>query len=590
MSEVINALQKACRAGNVSEMALHFAGLLHRLDPEANPSVVLAGALAGERALLGDVCVDLASVAGGPAFEGEDDGALAGPELEPWRQALRDCALVSDGDRTTPLVLTDDGRLYLYRYHELERRLADLIIRRARPVSDTPDPSLLTDTLEDLFSDDPGSEDQRKAAAQAVDQQLLVISGGPGTGKTATVVRILALVHRLALVSPERILLCAPTGKAAARLREVLAGAGGMFPEDLQRVPHAVTVHRLLGSRPGQRPRYDAKRRLPCDLLILDEASMVDLSLMTSLFDAVPDDARLILLGDRDQLSSVEAGAVLGDICRAADSGALPDCLATLKHNWRFESDSALGALASAVRAAQGSEAKALLENTDGTEVGLIPVADGAALDTLLAKRVVPMFADLQRLVLDGAGIETVFAKRDEMIVLCAHRRGPRGVTDINARIQSRLGGRAKASSDDPVFPGMPLMVMRNDPVLGLYNGDVGIVVPDRETPGRLQAVFQDTQGEIRAISLGRLPEHAPAYAFTVHKAQGSQAPAVTLILPENVSPILSRELVYTAVTRAEHSLEIWGSQEVLTAAIHRSARRPTGLADRLQQSKDSCL
>jgi len=136
----------------------------------------------------------------------------------------------------------------------------------------------------------------------------------------------------------------------------------------------------------------------------------------------------------------------------------------------------------------------------------------------------------------------------------------------------------------------MPLMVMRNDPVLGLYNGDVGIVVPDRETPGRLQAVFQDTQGEIRAISLGRLPEHAPAYAFTVPKAQGSQAPAVTLILPENVSPILSRELVYTAVTRAEHSLEIWGSQEVLTAAIHRSARRPTGLADRLQQSKDSCL
>ncbi|MBT5817374.1 MAG: AAA family ATPase, partial [Proteobacteria bacterium] len=218
MSDVITALQRACRAGNVSEMALHFAGLLDRLDPKANPSVVLAGALASERALSGDVCVHLASVAGAPAFEGEDDVALAGPELEPWRQALRDCALVSDGDWTAPLVLTDDGRLYLYRYHELERRLADLITRRAGHISDTVDQSQLNDALDALFSDDPGSADQRAAAAQAVDQQLLVISGGPGTGKTATVVRILALVHRLALARPERILLCAPTGKAAARL------------------------------------------------------------------------------------------------------------------------------------------------------------------------------------------------------------------------------------------------------------------------------------------------------------------------------------------------------------------------------------
>ena len=175
MSEVITALQRACRAGNVSEMALHFAGLLDRLDPEANPSVVLAGALAGERALLGDVCVDLASVAGGPAFEGEDDGVLEGPELEPWRQALRDCALVSDGDRMAPLVLTDDGRLYLYRYHELEHRLADLITRRAAYISDTVDQSQLNDALDALFSDDPGSAGQRAAAAQAVDQQLLVI-------------------------------------------------------------------------------------------------------------------------------------------------------------------------------------------------------------------------------------------------------------------------------------------------------------------------------------------------------------------------------------------------------------------------------
>ncbi|HCX87825.1 MAG TPA: exodeoxyribonuclease V subunit alpha [Gammaproteobacteria bacterium] len=589
MSAVMNAVQKAWRAGNVSEIALHFAGLLHRLDPEADPSVVLAGALAGERALSGDVCVNLASVAGGPVFEGEDDAALVAPGLGTWQQALQDCALVSDGNRTAPLVLSDDGRLYLYRYHELERRLAELITRRSGHISDAVDQSQLNDALDALFSDDPASADQRKAAERAVGRRLLVISGGPGTGKTATVVRILALVHQLALVSPERALLCAPTGKAAARLREAVAGARGMLPDDMHRLPQAVTVHRLLGSRPGQPPRYQALRPLPCDLLILDEASMVDLSLMVSLFDALPPDARLILLGDRDQLSSVEAGAVLGDICRAADSGVLAGSLATLKHNWRFKAQSPLGALAGAVRDTQVSDAKALLENTDAAEALLIPVADAAALDALLTERIVPMFAELERLVLDGADIESVFAKRAAMMVLCAHRRGPRGVTDINARIRSRLGGGAAQSRGAQVYPGMPLMVMRNDPVLGLYNGDIGIVVADAEAPGRLQAVFQNTHGEVHAVSLSRLPEYQPAYAFTVHKAQGSQAPAVTLILPEKVSAILSRELVYTGVTRAGRSLEIWGSQEVLAAAIARSARRPTGLADRLQRGTDPC-
>ena len=588
MSTVMNALQKAWRAGNVSETALHFAKLLHRLDPEADPSVVLAGALAGERALSGDVCVNLSSVAGGFVFEGEDDGALVAPGLEPWREALQDCALISDGSRTAPLVLSDDGQLYLYRYHELERQLAEFIIRRVGQISDAVDQSQLNDALDALFSDDPASADQRKAAERAVGQRLLVISGGPGTGKTATVVRILALVHQLALVSPERALLCAPTGKAAARLREVLAGVRGLVPEDMYRVPQAVTVHRLLGSRPGQPPRYHAMRPLPCDLLILDEASMVDLSLMVSLFDALPPDARLILLGDRDQLSSVEAGAVLGDICRAADSGVLAGSLATLRHNWRFKTQSPLGALAGAVRDTQVSDVQTLLENTDAAEVGLIPVADAAGLDALLTERIVPMFAELERLVLDGADIESVFAKRDAMMVLCAHRRGPRGVIDINARIRSRLRGGATQSWAEQVCPGMPLMVMRNDPVLGLYNGDIGIVIPDADAPGRLQAVFQNTHGETHAVSLARLPEYEPAYAFTVHKAQGSQAPAVTLILPEKVSAILSRELVYTGVTRAGRSLEIWGSQEVLAAAIHRSARRPTGLADRLRDALKS--
>ena len=589
MSEVMTALQQACRAGTLSETAVHFAGLLARLDPKADRSVLLAGALAAERALSGDVCVDLESIAGGIVLEGDSGGDLVSPDFAKWQQALWNCPLVSDGGHLSPLVLTDDGRLYLYRYYALECRLAEAIGRHARPASHSADASLLAEGLDTLFPDDPGSADQRAAAAKAVDQHLLVISGGPGTGKTATVVRMLALFHQLTLARPERILLCAPTGKAAARLREVLASAVEMGPEELQRVPQPVTVHRLLGARPGQRPRYDATRPLPCDLLILDEASMVDLSLMTSLFDAVPQEARLILLGDRDQLSSVEAGAVLGDICRAADQGALPDTLVALGHNWRFSSTSALGTFAGAVRDGDLSQATALLESADPAELELIAMPDTSGIDTLLAARIVPHFADLERLALDGASAETLFAKRDEMMVLCAHRRGPRGVSDINARIQGSLHSAPRSSSDGSAFPGMPLIVMRNDPVLGLYNGDIGIVVRDPETPGRLQAVFQDARGEVRAISLGRLPEHQPAFAFTVHKAQGSQSSAVTLILPEKASPILSRELVYTGVTRAQDSLQVWGSREVLSAAIERSARRPTGLAERLQRSAVLC-
>ncbi len=589
MSGVITALQKASRAGTLSETAVQFAGLLERQDPEADPSVLLAGALAAERALAGDVCIDLASIAGSIAWEGDSDGDLLAPDCSIWQQALRRCSLVGDGGRLSPLVLTDDGRLYLYRYYALECRLAEAIGRHARRVSHAVDALSLAEGLDTFFSDDPGSADQRAAAAKAVDQHLLVISGGPGTGKTATVVRILALVQQLTSIRAERILLCAPTGKAAARLREVLANAEEMLPEALQRVPQPVTVHRLLGVRPGQRPRYDAARPLPCDLLVLDEASMVDLSLMTSLFDAIPQEARLILLGDRDQLSSVEAGAVLGDICHAADQGTLPEALITLRHNWRFSSASALGGFASAVREGDISQVTTLLENADPAELEFVAMSDTSGIDTLLADRVIPHFADLERLALEGAPAETLLARRDEAMVLCAHRHGPRGVADINMRIQAGLRRAPRSSSDSAAFVGMPLIVMRNDSVLGLFNGDIGIVVPDRDHPGGMQAVFQDALGEIRAISLSRLPEYQPAFAFTVHKAQGSQSSAVTLILPEKVSPILSRELVYTGATRAQDSLQVWGSPEVLSAAIERSARRPTGLARRLQRREMIC-
>ena len=576
-------LQQVCRAGQLPDIALHFAGLLHRLDPNADESVLLAGALAGERVISGEVCVDLVHLANSTVFDSDDAPGMSAPDLDLWQQALKSSPLVSDGTATTPLVVTPDGRLYLYRYFELERRLAELIMQRTQICDVAIDSTQLEAALDTLFPDDATSADQRNAATLAVHNRFTVISGGPGTGKTATVVRILTLLSQLKLAAPERMLLCAPTGKAAARLREALADSlaavtpGDALPTD------AVTAHRLLGWRPGKKPRYHAMRPLNCDLLVLDEASMVDLALMVSILEALPAHARLILLGDRDQLSSVEAGAVLGDICRAADSGPLADTLAPLTHNWRFGAHSPIAALASAVREARVTDALTLLDDPASAQISLQAAQEDAALDALLAEQITPVYAEVARLVREGADAKAVFEKLGSLMVLCAHRTGPRGVTDLNRRVSVQLGAGGALSPGLPAYPGQPLMVTRNDSALGLFNGDVGVVMPDADSPGRLQAVFIDTAGDEHAVSLGRLPEHETAYAMTVHKAQGSQARQVVLVLPTQLSPVLSRELIYTGITRAEQSLEIWAAHEVLAGAIGRSAQRATGLADRLQ-------
>jgi exodeoxyribonuclease V alpha subunit len=508
---------------------------------------------------------------------------MSTPDLDVWQQALKSSPLISDGTTTAPLVITPDGCLYLYRYFELERRLAELIVQRTQICDVSIDSTQLEAALEALFADDATSADQRNAATLAVHNRFTVVSGGPGTGKTATVVRILALLSRLELVAPERVLLCAPTGKAAARLREALADTlpavtpGDTLPAD------AVTAHRLLGWRPGKKPRYHAMRPLNCDLLVLDEASMVDLALMVSILEALPAHARLILLGDRDQLASVEAGAVLGDICRAADSGPLADTLAPLTHNWRFGAQSPIAALASAVREARVTDALTLLNDPASAQVSLQVAQEDAALDGLLAEQVTPVYAEVARLVREGAEAKAVFEKLGSLMVLCAHRTGRRGVTDLNRRLSAQLGTGGALSPGLPAYPGQPLMVTRNDAALGLFNGDIGVVMPDADSPGRLQAVFIDAAGDEHAVSLGRLPEHETAYAMTVHKSQGSQARQVVLVLPTQLSPVLSRELIYTGITRAEQSLAIWAAHEVLAGAIGRSAQRATGLADRLQ-------
>lgn len=579
MAEFWSAMRAARRSRALSDVSYYFADLLTRLNPAACEPVILAGALAAERALSGEIRVELSRFSGQAVFGDEVD--LLSPLAEDWHRMLDDSPLVGDGTQKTILVKTQ-GSLYLHRYFDLERRLARLLVDRSiRPMQDVKRVPSLT-TLHAVFGDDENTQSQREAARIVFDHRIAIISGGPGTGKTATVRRILPLMWSHTSVLPERTLLCAPTGKAAARLRETLVDHAGDDTESFRAFPaNAVTIHRLLGWQPGGAFRYGAHRRLPCDLVIIDEASMVDLALMVRLFEALPDDARVILLGDRDQLASVEAGAVLGDMCRAADSGIWAGGMAPLSHNWRFGSDSPIAHLARVICSGDATGvSKTLAEQNEGS-VSFLDVADDERFNFYLNERLYPFFESLMDASGAGAPVEEQFSRLGEVMVICAHRHGPQSVQAVNAYMVERLRRRSKQSSFS-AFPGMPVMLTRNDPGLGLFNGDIGIVVSGTTSSG-LQAVFPGLDGKVMRYSLNRLPEYDPAYAITTHKAQGSQARRVFFILPAKNSRVLSKELIYTGITRARESVEIWGDPEVLISAATKSAARPTGLSEQMQ-------
>ena len=503
------------------------------------------------------------------------------PEMEAWYQELKTSPLVSDGECPAPLVLTEDRCLYLYRYYELERRLAALITLRSEPIMVEIGSDEIEQTLDVLFGDDPVSGDQRDAARNAVDHRFTVISGGPGTGKTSTVMRTLRMIWRLTDVSPARTLVCAPTGKAAARLREVMGLELKAADGATDFLGDAVTIHRLLGWRPGGKFKYGLNRPLNCDLLILDEASMVDIALMVSLLEALPKKARLILLGDRDQLSSVEAGAVLGDLCRAADEGYSIGSVTSLRHNWRFGGHSEIANLAAAVREGQTQTAVEFLNESRSDSVVFMDPGGEKKIEHLVRDHIAPVYKELSQRVISGASYSDIFSMLDQVMVICARRNGARGVIDINRQVSAQLRTLSLAS-DSEFYLGLPLMVTKNEPTLGLFNGDVGVVTGGANVTD-LKVVFPRANQEHVSVSINRLPECHPAYALTVHKAQGSQAKRVILVLPETDSKVLSRELVYTGLTRARESVEIWSGLDVFSAAVSRSAARPTGLMERFR-------
>jgi exodeoxyribonuclease V alpha subunit len=577
------------RAGVFSALDVELARALCRLSNEPSEELALAVALASREVQSGHVCADLKRLAAQPYGEESDDPSACFPALEPWVEQLKRSPLVStEGlcDPARPLVLDEQQRLYLARYYDHEQRIAAQLQALCTPAS-APPPPLDPALLERLFPATPGKLDrQREAALAARLRRLSIIVGGPGTGKTSTVVKLLALLVSDALtagLAPPRTLLVAPTGKAAQRLTESIEKARDRLPVD-EAVKRAIatsasTLHRALGPLEGSltRFRHGRARPLECDLVLLDEASMVDLALMRRFFDAVPDHARVILLGDPDQLASVEAGGVLYDLCRAAEleGSPLAHSVSRLSESYRYPADSGIAALASAVHRQSLDDALSVL-HAQRPDVTLHPALRPRELGRALEREAKEHYRALRDPELD-----TRLATLDRFRVLCAHRRGPASVEQCNPLLSRALGLQRGAS-----YPGRPIIVTQNDYATQLFNGDVGVIhgaPQERSRKRELVACFRAGEST-RQVSLARLPSHESAYAMTVHKSQGSEFDRVAIVLPERPSRILSRELLYTAITRAKLGVSLYASEAALRAALSQRVERSSGLIDRLRR------
>ncbi|MDR5787765.1 MULTISPECIES: exodeoxyribonuclease V subunit alpha [Caballeronia] len=592
-------------------------------------------ALAMSRATAqGHVCLPLAALARrhDARFDEARDALLASGVACLVRGGAR-----ADAADLLPLVIDEDGRLYLARYFDYERRLACSLVERSRDTRMTAsreDIARQAERIARYFG--PRADDdidwQRVAAFVALAGRLTIVSGGPGTGKTTTVVGVLAC---LLDADPDlRIALAAPTGKAAQRMQEALIERADKLPPELaERLPRtSFTLQRLLGVQSDGRFRHHRDNPLPYDVIVVDEASMIDVALAAHLLEAVAPASRLVMLGDKDQLSAVEAGAVFaelsaepsfshagvariaaalsvdakrleaalpnaapiddsegyGDLFDAKAEPALTDCVVWLQKNYRFGLDSDIGRLSIAIR--NGDERAALDALDPSGERAAVLFDDGDATlseRTLarLAKGFAP-YADALSAVLDGeqADHARLFDALNRFRVLCATRKGPRGVDEVNARIAAKVREQAgiALALGAQWFAGRPVIVTRNDYALGLFNGDIGIALPGAD--GLLRVAFRLADGALRYVSPAALPPHDTAFALTVHKSQGSEFEHAALVLPGAFVRVLSRELVYTAITRAKRRVEVIGSAAIFAQAVREPTRRDSGLAARMRR------
>lgn len=642
-----------------------FVMFLHRQDPSASSRVLLGAALASHQLGRGHICLDMDSALADP------DGTLSLPPegetgenmpakpsrilcdftKEIWVDDFSRSALVGKDTETTPLVL-QQGRLYLRRYWQYTRQVAREI--RDRAGQTLPVPGDLERRLDALFAGLRSPEEKKKqtihwqsvATAIAGASRFSVISGGPGTGKTTTVVQILGLLQKIAGEQGRvlRIRLAAPTGKAAARLTESISWAKALLPEQFQaHMPSEVTtLHRLLGTRHDTRQFvHNRNNRLHVDLLVVDEASMIDLEMMDALLGALPPHARLILLGDKDQLASVEAGSVLGDICtNASNPGYLPETvdfikkatgydlsafsgpgtgmdqrIVVLRKSHRFHENSGIGDLARAVNQGDGKQVSQIWEK-GYTDISLLVIhsCEDAGFRSLVLdgnpkafphaveqpagyrKYLEIMARGSRAWPTEEHWFRAVLENFNRFQLLSPVRKGDWGVEGLNYITARILYNAGLIRATRGWYPGRPVMVTRNDYSLGLMNGDIGIVLEVRNDsqkhseggtlPEKAQrVVFPMADGSLKQVLPSRLGSVETVYAMTVHKSQGSEFDHTTLVMPDTMSPVLTRELIYTGITRARSFFTLAGtSTNLLAAAVKQRTHRASGLGDLLFQ------
>ena len=571
------------RQADYSELAYQFAKYIERQDNNSDALIVLTAALLSEAVSKGHVCLNLVRV--GELGMGLDE--ILPDSVALWVTKLRESHLVGKAGDLTPLVLTDSGLLYLYRYWQAEHQVAVLIRERLKSVA-LQDETLLKQYIANWTSSQPELDWQKVAVLMALTRQFCVISGGPGTGKTTIVIRLLEAFSNQDKTL--RVALAAPTGKAAARMQQAIA----MVRQDSSKEDVlAKTVHRLLGITPNnEQGKYNAENPLAVDVLIVDEASMIDILLMSKILKALPKTARLILLGDSKQLASVDSGAVLADLCRAyagfsecfaegvlrLTGQALPSVKATslmadtvviLKHSYRFDKQSEIGQLAQSIQAGDSDKFINVLMRA-GDTIWWQKKMDKAT----IVKRVMKLYFTFFEAIKTQQDPLTCMQLFEKTQVLCALNNGAESVDSVNSLIERALAKQSWRTHQG-FYHGRPIMVMKNDYSQGLFNGDTGLVMNNDQ--GVLAACFLDNR-MLRWVPLNRLPAHETAYAMTVHKSQGSEFEEVCIILPEQATALLTRELLYTAITRAKVKISLIATESILIQALTSQQDREMGL------------
>ncbi len=615
--KVFQSLAMIFESDAFSPIDRHFAELMQKLSGDDSPELVLAAALVSRRLAEGHSCFSLDEFAGKtfPESAAKTDFQFKCPLRDKWEKFLRATSVVGQAGENKPLILDSAGRLYLHRYWQYESLVADEFSKRSQQPSISLDAKRVAADLNKLFPVTAQKPDWQKIAEfAALRQRFSVITGGPGTGKTWTVARLLALLLEQPGGENLRVKLAAPTGKAAARLQEALTHAlTGLACSEktkarLQAKDLTTTIHRLLGAIPNSAKfRHDARNPLPVDVLVVDEASMVSLALMAKLLAALKPDARLVLVGDQNQLPPVDAGNVLGDLCSAAAINVfskkfqaeyelcggealverkisaaenLADTVIQLQTNHRSGEMILLNEIGVAVNSGDADAAMNLLQKSTTTALAWEPLPTVNSLKAALRDAVVTHFGA----VLKSASPAAALATLGKFRILCAVREGAFGTENINRLAEEILAEAGLIAPDEiksGTYAGKPLMVTANNYALKLFNGDTGVAWPDGD--GASLIYFPDETGGVRVIARERLPEHESVFALTIHKSQGSEFDHVLIMLPEKTNPVLTRQLFYTGLTRARKSVRILAPEIILRTTIATPMRRMSGLTDALR-------